>query len=50
MLEAINKVRSRAYGVDKAAINDYPAVTNLDQASLRKIIRTERRMEFAKRD
>lgn len=48
VLEAINKVRSRAYGVDKAAINDYPAVTNLDQASLRKIIRTERRMEFAK--
>ncbi len=48
VLDAINRVRSRAYGVDKAAVNDYPAVTNQGQASLRKILRTERRMEFAK--
>lgn len=47
VLDAINEVRSRAYGVKKSAINEYPAVTMGSQSELRRILRTERRMEFA---
>jgi starch-binding outer membrane protein, SusD/RagB family len=47
VLAAINRVRARAYGVAYDAVDQYPAVTTLDQAELRKIIRFERRMEFA---
>ncbi|WP_301706535.1 RagB/SusD family nutrient uptake outer membrane protein, partial [uncultured Parabacteroides sp.] len=47
VLDAINMVRSRAYGVDKAATDQYPAVKETDQSKLRKIVRLERRMEFA---
>jgi hypothetical protein len=43
---AINQVRARAYQVSTAS-NAYPAVTETEQTKLRKIIRTERRMEFA---
>ncbi len=50
VLDAINKVRARAYGVDPSAINSYPPVTTTDQAKLRTILRTERRMEFAIED
>lgn len=46
VLDAINDVRSRAYGVDRSS-DAYPAVTTTDQTELRTIIRTERRMEFA---
>lgn len=45
--DAINKVRARAYGTVYTNTAAYPAVTATDQAALRKIIRTERRMEFA---
>lgn len=45
--DAINKVRARAYGTAYTNTAAYPAVTATDQAALRKIIRTERRMEFA---
>lgn len=48
VLDAINKVRARAYGVDYTNTSAYPAVTTTDQQKLRSIIRTERRMEFAK--
>lgn len=48
VLDAVNQVRARAYGVAYTATNLYPAVTTTDQAALRKIVRTERRMEFAK--
>ncbi|MFD2890282.1 RagB/SusD family nutrient uptake outer membrane protein [Chitinophaga cymbidii] len=48
VLDAVNQVRARAYGVDYTATNLYPAVTTTDQTELRRIIRTERRMEFAK--
>lgn len=48
VLDAINKVRARAYGVDYTNTTAYPAVTTTDQQKLRTIIRTERRMEFAK--
>ena len=47
VLDAINAVRARAYGVDKSATTSYPAVTETNQAKLRKIVRMERRMEFA---
>lgn len=48
VLDAVNQVRARAYGVDYTATNLYPAIATTDQTELRKIIRTERRMEFAK--
>ncbi|MCF6331708.1 MAG: RagB/SusD family nutrient uptake outer membrane protein [Draconibacterium sp.] len=47
VLDAINMVRARAYGVDKEDTNSYPAIVSTDQAELRKIVRMERRMEFA---
>lgn len=47
VLDAINTVRARAYGVSVTATNAYPAVTTTDQAALRSILRVERRMEFA---
>ena len=47
VLDAINEVRARAYGVNKSATTQYPAVTTSVQKELRKTIRFERRMEFA---
>ncbi|WP_138994475.1 RagB/SusD family nutrient uptake outer membrane protein [Larkinella sp. C7] len=44
--DAINAVRARAYGVSATATT-YPAVKTGTQAALRRILRTERRMEFA---
>lgn len=47
VLDAINQVRARAYGVTLNQTNSYPAVTTTDQVALRKTLRVERRMEFA---
>ena len=47
VLNAINQVRARAYGVGVAEASLYPAVTTTDQAGLRQILRIERRMELA---
>ncbi len=47
VLDAINQVRARAYGVQPSETSVYPAVSSTDQADLRKVIRIERRMEFA---
>lgn len=47
VLDAINKVRARAYKVDYTATGDYPAVTTTNQSELRKQIRLERRVELA---
>jgi SusD family. len=47
VLDAINSVRARAYGVDKSEVNNYPPVTTTDSKTLMRIIMTERRMEFA---
>ena len=47
VLDAINMVRARAYGVDMSNPGAYPAVTSSDQSTLRNIVRMERRMEFA---
>ncbi|MDN5214351.1 RagB/SusD family nutrient uptake outer membrane protein [Fulvivirgaceae bacterium BMA12] len=46
VLDAINSVRARAYGVDFNDTGNYPAVTTLDQAALRGILRRERRVEL----
>jgi len=45
--DAINKVRARAYGTVYTNTTGYPPVTTTDKNALIKIIRTERRMEFA---
>ena len=45
--DAINKVRARAYKVDYSQTSSYPAVTTTNQSELRRILRVERRMEFA---
>lgn len=47
VLDAINIVRARAYGVNPSWTSSYPAVTETNQSKLRTIIRTERRMELA---
>lgn len=47
VLNAINQVRARAYGVDVSDTGQYPAVTTTEQSKLRSIVRIERRVEFA---
>jgi hypothetical protein len=46
VLDAINRVRARAYGVPLTQVADYPAVTTTDQTELREVLRRERRVEF----
>lgn len=48
VLDAMNRVRARAYGTDYAATSSYPAITATTQSELRRILRVERRMEFAR--
>lgn len=48
VLDAMNKVRARAYGVEYTDVNSYPAFTPKSQVAMRKEIRMERRMEFPK--
>lgn len=47
VLNAIDLVRARAYGVDANNKTEYPAVQDLGQKYLRKMVRNERRIEFA---
>lgn len=47
VLDAINRVRARAYGVDYTNTTAYPAITTNNKSELRRIVRIERRMEFA---
>jgi hypothetical protein len=47
VLDAINAVRARGYGVAPGATGSYPAVTTTAQSDLRRILRRERRTEFA---
>ncbi len=46
VLDAVNAVRARAYGVAPTATTAYPAVTTTNQRDLRRAIRLERRVEF----
>lgn len=45
VLDAINAVRARAYGVDIGSMN-YPRITTGNQTELRKALRRERRVEL----
>lgn len=47
VLDAINQVRARAYGVAVTATTLYPAITTTNQSALRTIVRRERKVEFA---
>jgi hypothetical protein len=47
VLEAINRVRARAYKVDVTATTQYPAITTTNQTELRNLVRNERRIELA---
>jgi hypothetical protein len=47
VLDAINDVRARAYGVNRSQTSKYPAITTMDQDELRKKVRYERTIEFA---
>ena len=47
VIDAMNSVRARAYGVDKAQTTAYPAFNILSQTDMRKQLRMERRMELA---
>ncbi|WP_316817110.1 RagB/SusD family nutrient uptake outer membrane protein [Pedobacter nyackensis] len=46
VLNAINRVRARGYGVAVTATSSYPAVTTFNAAELKKIVRRERRVEL----
>ena len=46
VLDAINQVRARAYGVAVGDTGSYPAITTTDQGELREAVRNERRYEF----
>lgn len=46
VLNAINRVRARAYGVDVSNTAAYPAITTTNQTELREIVRRERRVEL----
>ena len=47
VLDAINNVRARAYGVNLEDTDQYPEITATDQDELRQIIRRERKIELA---
>ena len=46
VLNAINDVRARAYGVKRTDTDKYPSITTTNQKELRTIVRRERRVEF----
>lgn len=47
VLNAINSVRARAYGVPVSQTSSYPAVKAASQEEMRRIVRIERRMELS---
>lgn len=47
VLDAINQVRARAYGVELGDVSNYPAITTTNQKELRTVLRRERRVELA---
>lgn len=46
VLNAVNQVRARAYGVSVGQTAEYPAAAATNAAALRKLLRRERRVEF----
>ncbi len=47
VLDAINEIRARAYGVSVDDTGSYPEITSTDPSELREIVRKERRVELA---
>lgn len=47
VIDVINQVRSRAYGVSFMEYDKYPEVVMSDQNTLREVVRNERRVELA---
>lgn len=47
VFEALNSIRARAYKCGVGETSKYPAITETNQAALRRIIRNERRCELA---
>lgn len=47
VLDALNQVRARGYGVDMSQTDAYPALTNTDQEYLRRELRYERKIELS---
>ncbi len=47
VLDALNKVRARAYGTDLSDTENYPAITTTNQNELRRELRYERKVELA---
>ncbi|MBL7737247.1 MAG: RagB/SusD family nutrient uptake outer membrane protein [Chitinophagaceae bacterium] len=48
VLDALNRIRARAYGVaDFTQVGQYPPITTADQAELRRRLRNERKIELA---
>ncbi|WP_395260093.1 RagB/SusD family nutrient uptake outer membrane protein [Halalkalibaculum sp. DA3122] len=47
VLDALNQVRARAYGVDPSQTGQYPEITTTSQAELRREVRYERKVELA---
>ena len=47
VFEALNSIRARAYKCGVGETGKYPAITETNQAALRRIIRNERRCELA---
>jgi hypothetical protein len=46
VLNTVNQIRARAYGVSAEQTNAYPTITTTNAAALRKVLRRERRVEF----
>ncbi len=46
VLDALNRIRARAYNVDVADVHNYPAISTFDQNQLRTIVRRERHVEL----
>ncbi|MFA6071824.1 MAG: RagB/SusD family nutrient uptake outer membrane protein [Janthinobacterium sp.] len=46
-MSAMNQVRARAYKTAPSEINKYPTIPLASQSALRRVLRIERRMEFA---
>lgn len=46
-VDALNQLRARAYGVSLSDAGSYPAVVTTDVGELRRILRRERKVEFA---
>lgn len=47
VLDAMNAIRARAYGVAVGDVASYPILATLNQGELRRYLRRERRVEFA---